>query len=422
MEDFNVDALNAYDLRKLFTKHSGLNCLNDFTLQDIEDSKKRIFVRYGYSQKELIEQAAQKIIEDKFSLAKSPQAVVVKNTVPDNLNANYKNTIQRLIMVDSQYRPDLTKEATDFIVPLNEKIVNAVSLEIMNLQIPYTFYNIEKRRANHVFELSGVKIELDDGFYTLATLIPSINQKITAAGITDISFSTPSVTTGKVKVQGVRAFPLNFTPTGTKINNNLGWSLGFQNITGSTVISSNDVVSLVYQGASVYEGNKVASAPMIKYISVVVDDFNNNQTADTMVYSRSEQQIAKPTSYFTQEEGLNELTPDTFDAYTDVPRTLTKSQLYTRAQQNQAKKRLFLQNTRQEVHAPDQILAVFPFDSTLIWGQPFFTDDCKYIREYHGPTSLDRLHVQLYDDSGYLLELNGHNWYMTLTTKNLYKY
>ena len=422
MEEFNVDALNAYDLRKLFTKHSGLNCLNDFTLQDIEDSKKRIFVRYGYSQKELIEQAAQKIIEDKFSLAKSPQAVVVKNTVPDNLNANYKNTIQRLIMVDSQYRPDLTKEATDFIVPLNEKIVNAVSLEIMNLQIPYTFYNIEKRRANHVFELSGVKIELDDGFYTLATLIPSINQKITAAGITDISFSTPSVTTGKVKVQGVRAFPLNFTPTGTKINNNLGWSLGFQNITGSTVISSNDVVSLVYQGASVYEGNKVASAPMIKYISVVVDDFNNNQTADTMVYSRSEQQIAKPTSYFTQEEGLNELTPDTFDAYTDVPRTLTKSQLYTRAQQNQAKKRLFLQNTRQEVHAPDQILAVFPFDSTLIWGQPFFTDDCKYIREYHGPTSLDRLHVQLYDDSGYLLELNGHNWYMTLTTKNLYKY
>jgi len=421
MEDFNVDALNAYELRKLFTKHSGLNCLNDFTLQDIDDSKKRIFVRYGYSQKELIERAAQKIIEDKFSLAKT-QAVVVKNTVPDNLNTHYKNTIQRLIMVDSQYRPDLTKEATDFIVPLNEKIVNAVSLEIMNLQIPYTFYNIEKRRANHVFEVSGVKIELDDGFYTLPTLIPAINQKIVAAGITDISFSTPSVTTGKVKVEGVRAFPLNFTPTGTKINNNLGWSLGFQNITGSTVISSNDVVSLVYQGASVYEGNKVAMAPMIKYISVVVDDFNNNQTADTMVYSRSEQQIAKPSSYFTQEEGLNELTPETFDTYTDVPRTLTKSQLYTRAQQNQAKKRLFLQNTRQEVHAPDQILAVFPFDSTLIWGQPFFTDDCKYIREYHGPTSLDRLHVQLYDDSGYLLELNGHNWYMTLTTKNLYKY
>jgi hypothetical protein len=171
-----------------------------------------------------------------------------------------------------------------------------------------------------------------------------------------------------------------------------------------------------------YQGNKVASIPMIKYISVVVDDFNNSQTADTMVYSRSEQQIAKPTSYFTQEEGLNELTPETFDAYTDVPRTLTKAQLYTRAQQNQAKKMLFLQNTRQEVHAPDQILAVFPFDPNLIWGQTYFTDDCKYTREYHGPTSLERLHVQVYDDSGYLLELNGHNWYMTLMTKNLYKY
>jgi hypothetical protein len=421
MDEFNVDAMNAYELRKLFTKHSGLNCLNDFTLQDIEDSKKRMFMKYGYGHKDLIERAAQKIIEDKFSLAKT-QAVVVKNTVPDNLNANYKNTIQRLIMVDSQYRPDLTKEATDFIVPLNEKIVNAVSLQIMTLQIPYTFYNIEQRRANHVFEVSGVKIALDDGFYTLTNLIPAINQKMVSAGITDISFSTPSATTGKVKVQGPRAFTLNFTPPGTKINTNLGWSLGFQNINGSTVSSSNDAVNLLYQGASMYEGNKVASVPMIKYVSVVVDDFNNSQTADTMVHSRSEQQIAKPSSYFTQEEGLEDLTPDNFAAYTTVPRTLTKSQLFTVAQQNQAKKRLFLQNSRQEVHAPDQILAVFPFDPNLIWGQTLFTDDCKYSREYHGPTSLERLHVQLYDDSGYLLELNGHNWYMTLMTKNLYKY
>jgi len=421
MDEFNVDALNALELRKLFTKHSGLNCLNDFTLQDIEDSKKRIFAKFGYGHKELIERAAQKIIEEKFAMPKT-QAVVVKNTVPDVLNANYKNTIQRLIMVDSQYRPDLTKEATDFIVPLNEKIVNAVSLQIMTLQIPFTFYNIEPRRANHMFDVSGIRIALDEGYYTLTTLIPAINQKMVAAGITDISFSTPNPTTGKVKVQGVRPFTLNFTPPGTKINTNLGWCLGFQQITGSSVSSSNDVVSLTYNNASVYQGNKVASVPMIKYVAVVVDDFNNSQTADTMVYSRSEQQIAKPTSYFTQEEGLNELTPDTFDAYTDVPRTLTKSQLYTRAQQNQSKKRLFLQNTRQEVHAPDQILAVYPFDPTIVWGQTYFTDDCKYSREYHGPTSIERLHVQLYDDSGFLLELNGQNWYMTLMTKNLYKY
>jgi hypothetical protein len=369
----------------------------------------------------MIERAAQKIIEEKFSMPKA-QAVVVKNTVPDVLNANYKNTIQRLIMVDSQYRPDLTKEATDFIVPLNEKIVNAVSLQIMTLQIPFTFYNIEPRRANHIFDVSGIRIALDEGYYTLTNIIPAINQKMVAAGITDISFSTPNPTTGKVKVQGVRPFTLNFTPPGTKINTNLGWCLGFQQITGSSNSSSNDVVSLTYNNASVYEGNKVASVPMIKYVSVVVDDFNNSQTADTMVYSRSEQQIAKPTSYFTQEPGLNELTPDTFDAYTDVPRTLTKSQLYTRAQQNQSKKRLFLQNTRQEVHAPDQILAVYPFDPTVVWGQTYFTDDCSYSREYHGPTSIERLHVQLYDDSGFLLELNGHNWYMTLMTKNLYKY
>ena len=51
MEELNIDKYSTHELKKLFTKHSGINCLNEFTVQDIEDSKKRMFLKL---QKDLI--------------------------------------------------------------------------------------------------------------------------------------------------------------------------------------------------------------------------------------------------------------------------------------------------------------------------------------------------------------------------------
>ena len=45
MEELNIDKYSVQQLKGLFTKHSGINCLNEFTVQDIEDSKKRIFMK-----------------------------------------------------------------------------------------------------------------------------------------------------------------------------------------------------------------------------------------------------------------------------------------------------------------------------------------------------------------------------------------
>ena len=48
------------------------------------------------------------MIKDKFSLSmKKPQDVVVKNTIKDTLNPNYRNTINRITQIDSQYRNSL---------------------------------------------------------------------------------------------------------------------------------------------------------------------------------------------------------------------------------------------------------------------------------------------------------------------------
>ena len=159
MEDLDINNYTVTDLKKLFTKNTNINYLNDFTLQDLEDGKKRIYYKYYKEHKNteelqnFLDKATEKIAYHKFTSGiKENQGVVVKNTVRDQLNVDYKNTIKRLFLIDSQYRPSLTNSETSYIVPLSEKITNAVSIEIVNIQIPYTFYNIEARQGNNSFE------------------------------------------------------------------------------------------------------------------------------------------------------------------------------------------------------------------------------------------------------------------------------
>ena len=434
--------MSVAELKKYFTKNSSCNFLNDFTLQDVEDAKKSIYMKHykkeGEAFKQVLDKAAEKIVKDKFYAGiKEDQGVAVKNTVRDVLNANYKNTISRLISVDSQYRPQLSENETNFIVQLNEKVINAVSLEMENIQIPYTFYNVEARQGNNHFWVTTTtydasanplyqnnEITLADGHYaTLAMFIAELNSKVTSYGLT---FSI-DVLTQKCKLVSTSDTPykLTFLTQKSKINHCIGWYLGFRQFQGSNL--ANKYITLDYDlpARGTISGTTVATIPNPKYFVLVVEDFNNNQTADTMIQNNIKPENSKPTSYFTQDPLLDLLLPDNLESYLAnvTDRTLTKSQLYTIAQQNLEKQNLHLQNTRIEVHAYNQILGIIPFeDSKSTWGSNVFTDKNKYKREYHSPTNIDRLHVKLYDDKGFLLNLNGSNWCMCLSTDNLYKY
>jgi hypothetical protein len=437
MEELDIDKYSVMDIKKLFTKNTQINFLNDFTLQDLDDAKKKIYFKNynGHSNPEklqnFLDKACEKVIHDKFSAGlQQTQGVVVKNTVRDTLNVDYKNTIHRLILIDSQYRPNLNNTETNYTLSLDNKIVNAVSIEIINLQIPYTFYNIESRQFNNSFTVTingtTTTVTVPDGHYDLSGVLSSINSQLSSLSI---SFSQPSSTTGKITItnNNANSCTINFMPTGTKVNTNLGWCLGFRSITGTTLVSANESMTLSFTIAHLgtLTGTAVASVPITKYFVVVIDDFNKNQTADTMIQTRLDQEIVKPTSYFTQDPFLDYLKPDNVNSYLEnVPnRTLTKAQIYTRAQQNQSRNNLSLQNLRLEINSPNQVLGVYPFDSSKMnWGATYFTDKSDYKREYHGPVDIEKLQIRIYDDKGILLNLNGGDWHMTLMTENLYKY
>jgi hypothetical protein len=79
-------------------------------------------------------------------------------------------------------------------------------------------------------------------------------------------------------------------------------------------------------------------------------------------------------------------------------------------------------NYRLDCKTYNHALAVIPFDPSLTFGKLYFNDKIDYKREYHGPVEIDKLHILVYDDKGLLLNLNGNDWYMTLSTEHLYKY
>lgn len=440
----DIDKYTPNDLKKLFTKGTNINFLNDYTFQDVEDGKKRLYIQMIQTSdkeklKNFLDEAGRKLMEDKLSNGfDRPIGTVVKNTIKDNLNPDYKNTVKRLINIDSQYIP-LTSNSS-YVFKLTEKLVNVVSIELINLQIPMTFYNIEDRQGNNFFYIypdgsqnDPTLIAIPDGNYTLETLITTINTEVHSI-FSDITFSINAIN-GKTKIVSTNKYWIDFyedsmTET-TKINNCLGWILGFHKYIDS---SNNPYIRCDISGTTV--SDKVAYIGTTKNIVVVLDEFSQNQTSGTMVQTIHDINTIKPSAYFTNGKTVknSSFSPLNLDCLTPANTTtdqlnqlenetgLTRAQIYTRAQINQNKLLVNQQSNYLEPNVQNNVLAIVPFETMTTWGNKYFTDKNKYVREYHGPVEIEKMQIRLYDEKGYEMNFNGANWSITMITEHLYKY
>ena len=451
----DIDKYTPNDLKRLFTKGTNINFLNDYTFQDVEDGKKRLYLQMNESQdktklKDFLDDAGKKLMKDKMSNGfDNPIGVVVKNTIKDNLNPDYKNTIKRLINIDSQYIP--LNAPSSYVFKLTEKLINVVSIELTNLQFPMTFYNIEDRQGNNFFYIytdadsdDPYLVDISDGNYSIETLIPAINTAVQNK-YQDISFTINPIdgktTIKKTNSSDTNTYTIEFyedsmTET-TKINHCLGWLLGFHTYT----VNDSEVPVLTYTlsstASSSITSDKVAYIGTTKNVVVVLDEFSQNQTSGTMVQTIHDVNSIKPSLYYANSKdpknsdfsplNLDCLTPTNINTSEQMKTALTKTgltraQIYTRAQVNHNKLLVNQQNNYLEPNVQNNILAIVPFETTTEWGQKYFTDKNKYIREYHGPVEIDKMQVRLYDDKGYEMNFNGANWSITMITEHLYKY
>ena len=177
-------------------------------------------------------------------------------------NPILRNTLTRIINIDSQFRqsafpytmdPTSPTSATSFTVVLTEPLTNVTSLRLNSINIPYTWYAVDSAVGNNVMYVdlnTGVNgvhtITVANGNYDPSGLVGAVRRQIGLNsylnGSIDISYNTVS---GLCFFMNYTTRVISFTfydaamiyagrgaggcRQSTKLNNSLGWLLGFRN-------------------------------------------------------------------------------------------------------------------------------------------------------------------------------------------------
>ena len=93
----------------------------------------------------------------------------------DYLNPLLKQTVKRIISIDSQYRDNKSSLSTNFTFNLSEPLKDVVSLSLYSIQIPYTWYTINNNFGGNFFYLKGNSPGIANGDFDYKINIPSGN-------------------------------------------------------------------------------------------------------------------------------------------------------------------------------------------------------------------------------------------------------
>ena len=223
------------------------------------------------------------------------------------LNPLLKQTIKRVISVDSQYRDNKNVTlSTDFTFNLSETLKNVVSLKLESIQIPLTWYTISNNYGSNFFYLKGTveginngyhdyKFQINAGNYVVdsnddSNLITAINTSIKDVSNTyaDVNFGNTSVTynngnahsTINVDIQKVyneSCFYLEFPGWTPSVNSNI------TSADALNVYRTNSIPSYLGFNKKMYEPSTIHSAQPYVLTSVInnanvkysVDSSNN---------------------------------------------------------------------------------------------------------------------------------------------------
>lgn len=395
-----------------------------------------------------------------------------------NINPDITNTIQRVINIDSFYRETIetNNQNTDsYTIRLTEPIHNVLSLTLMSVELPYSWYTFTAAKGTtgfviKTYDLDGNVVSFEasiiDGNYTNLSLLAAfqllLNTKLSSILNADSQTYTLWWSFSQDPVTGL----LNITPQSnvvsgetiffphdikliwfdvsydidvlinSSVNSNLGWLLGFRY--ESTVLFKseygNDPLTIIAPCLMNTTGTK--------YIIMKLNDYKSNRINNGLITinNNTNEQIQLP-SYLSASIQQSKFTYNkhVVKAFANAPRQLTAKQLFTInsiSEHNIAS----ITKVRITPFNDSDIFAKIPLKQGPVWssysngtnsivnngpGNLFIEYSGplqKNVREYFGPVNISVLSVSLYDDKGQLLGLNGMDWSFTLNAKCLYSY
>lgn len=258
----------------------------------------------------------------------------------------YKETKHKYIHIDTQYCDNYraTNKGANIMLTLPERITNVKSIEIQNIEVPQSFFNVYSLKQNNSFKLISVDtneemvIVLPDNQYTIDTLVTELNNQVNMESLAfsklDNMYIQLTNTTG-----GDYIIDFSILATGSfdkyNIKHKLGWVLGFRSAR-YTIPNTNTIV-----------GESIVNLIGTKYLYLVIDDFAKS-VENTFITNSNKQQI--------------------------IAKVVLNKQIYPFG----------------------SILPASPANGLLM----------SDVRTYSGNTQLHKLSIQLLDDCGLVIDLN----------------
>ena len=410
------------------------------------------------------------IKRDKLGINETYQVPVAQGT----LNPNLKNTVTRLINIDSQYRQIITPNSenplgpaspTNYTIDLTENLTNVLSIKLNSIQIPYTWYAIDITSGTNLLfykkttDTQYTPFMVLPGNYTpsqlqtyMSGVAPFVSNPFTiaynsnsgkititntdASNAYEILFFEPTYHVDYTVPPGMNAQDINTAIAASKVNSNLGWLMGFRGTNQVPALPNQLLYTVPPTSSITTEALTDTYGP--KYLILVLDDYNQNHlnkglvniaTNDTKLslpsYFTPGQNIALPPSYFAP--GAIPVICDTSGNPTYVqsnPRKLTQAQIYTINTIQQDRNNTAID--RYTGPTTTDVLALIPVKTySLLPGQPYIEFGSSLQtneRVYFGPVNIERMKIQLVDDKGNILNMHGNDWSITIISTHLYEY
>lgn len=250
----------------------------------------------------------------------------------DSLNPNLKNTINRFVNIDSQFRQytnGADSTSTDYTLDLSDTLKNTLKLSLYSYQIPFSWYTIDTAYGNTCLWIldasdTAIPISIPPGNYTQIEFRDQLNKSFFNAGFTFPPTDPSNTPVGYNMNNGIitlnlysgaynppplskiepflisastRVLFYDFTgelqcnrscrsSTNHFFNNTLGWIMGYR-------------LPYINVDPSGNRASAVLDLNGVKYLILAIDDYNQNHVNNSLVSISQYSNNLKIPSYYS---------------------------------------------------------------------------------------------------------------------------
>ena len=385
----------------------------------------------------------------------------------DTLNPNLRQIETRVILIDSKDRPiivpfsnDVTNPSnpTNFTCNLSLHLQNVISMRVTSVLIPNTFYIINDNIGNNFFKIKDISssspqtitITIPNGNYRINDFKNILNKKLSDNSF-DVSFSIVDdsgdtiidnslLLSNKLQIKNKSTNTYHITFFEKSDNNNnyyttcLAYYLGFR-FDNKDKKCENKIPNswkIELERGEQYNAQTVPDIVGPRYFNLCVDDFQNNQSSSSFVNIKNIDNKLTLPGYVNKLNRENQ-NDSSFNCFKKLRQFVPENGINLTQNQIHSANSILLEqkkpNDRLETFNNQHVLATINIPSDLLFDNSKTSicinnipKDSNLIRNYFGPVNIQRLKISLFDNYGFLVNLNNHDWNFTIQVEQLYQY